>query len=82
MYVQILPLLLITFIFFRIGVRLGEHDIKTEEDCDPMRDYCAPPVQDFYIEEIITHPYYKSDNFANDVAILKLATPANFSYGE
>ncbi|XP_025833752.1 CLIP domain-containing serine protease 2 [Agrilus planipennis] len=63
-----------------IGVRLGEHDIQTDKDCDIHGEYCAPPVQDFYIEDVIVHPDYKTSSFSNDIAIIKLATKVNLTY--
>nr|CAH7731242.1 unnamed protein product [Callosobruchus chinensis] len=63
-----------------VGVRLGEYNLSTEKDCEPNGDYCAPPTQDFYIEKIIGHPDYNSRTLDNDIALVKLATPANFSY--
>lgn len=44
-----------------------------------MKNYCSPPVQDFYIEDIKIHPHYNASNYNNDIALIRLATPANFS---
>lgn len=68
--------------FFRVGVRLGEYDVSTESDCDKMTGICAPPVQDFYIEDIVAHPEYNKKTFINDIALVRLATSANLTYGK
>jgi len=53
------------------GVRLGEHNIHTEEDCDESR--CANPVQNFGIEKVIFHEEYGQPvDFQNDIALIKL----------
>lgn len=67
---------------FRAGVRLGEHNVHTEKDCDQYTGICAPPVLDFYIEEKIVHPQYDSKKLSNDIALLRLATTVNASYGK
>lgn len=61
-------------------MRLGEYDINTNKDCNKLTGYCAPPVQDFYIEDIKIHPNYNADSYENDIAIVRLATPVNFTY--
>lgn len=68
-------------LFCRMGVRLGEYNIMTEPDCDPSGQICEPPVQDMLINKTIIHPFYDPSTFINDIALIKLATPANFSYG-
>ncbi|KAJ8925763.1 hypothetical protein NQ315_009611 [Exocentrus adspersus] len=65
------------------GVKLGEYNLDTMEDClknDNYEDYCAPPPQDFLIETMKVHPEYNPKTFENDIALLRLATPANFSF--
>ncbi|XP_074036889.1 phenoloxidase-activating factor 3 [Leptinotarsa decemlineata] len=61
-----------------IGVRLGEYDLDKNEDCDPDAKYCAPP-QDFLIDFWVIHPHYKKQFYLNDIALIKLDRPANFS---
>ncbi|CAH1963257.1 unnamed protein product [Acanthoscelides obtectus] len=63
-----------------VGVRLGEHNLNSDKDCDPNSHYCAPPTQDFYIEKVIGHPGYNTKTLMNDIALVKLAMPANFGY--
>lgn len=67
---------------FRAGVRLGEHNVNTEKDCDPLTRICAPPVLDFYIEDIIVHQQYDPKKLSNDIALLRLATTVNTSFGK
>ncbi|KAJ8960309.1 hypothetical protein NQ318_004035 [Aromia moschata] len=62
-----------------VGVRLGEHNLDTMIDCDLDEENCAPPPQDFYIENFKIHPNYNSTIYSNDIALIRLATPANFS---
>jgi len=50
-------------------VRVGEHDLDREQDCDG----CQPP-QDMDIEKVVFHPSYgKPQAFQNDIAVIKLA---------
>lgn len=55
----------------RIEVRLGEYDLSTEIDCQ-VDNGCAPPVQDFIVEEIIPHPDYLKAELRNDIALIRL----------
>ncbi|XP_050293697.1 CLIP domain-containing serine protease HP8-like [Anthonomus grandis grandis] len=62
-----------------LGVRLGEYNLtSTQHDC--VGTYCAPPVQDFYIQESVIHPEYNAKTFDNDIGLLRLSNKANFSY--
>ncbi|CAH1730239.1 unnamed protein product [Chironomus riparius] len=59
------------------AVRLGEHTISKSTDCDTL-GACADPVQDIKIEKKIKHPDYKrSAGQKNDIAVLKLVSPAD-----
>eukprot|EP00397_Hematodinium_sp_SG-2012_P050051 GEMP01057991.1.p1 GENE.GEMP01057991.1~~GEMP01057991.1.p1 ORF type:complete len:342 (+),score=-9.98 GEMP01057991.1:89-1114(+) len=59
-------------------VRVGEWDRSTEPDC--MRNLCAPPAQDFNIEEVISHPNYnKRGQFSDDIALLRLVSPIDLN---
>ena len=59
-----------------IKVRLGEHDVSTSHDC-VEKTKCAPIHQDIEIERFIVHNEYR--NPVNDIAIIKLAQPAQLN---
>lgn len=69
-------------IFFRVWIRLGEHNIETVKDCNPIQGICAPPVQDVAIDDVIIHPDYAPNSYKNDIALIRLSDSANFSYGK
>ena len=61
---------------------MGEHKLSSDPDCgDPITDpICNNSPQDFDIEEIIFHQDYGVPHvFRNDIALLRLSGPANFS---
>lgn len=60
------------------SVRVGEHDLETERDCDDENTVCLPPVQDIEISEKIPHPKYKIENQDTlfDIALLRLKRKA------
>jgi len=59
------------YLSFKVGgVRLGEHNILTNPDCE--QGYCAEPVQDFLPESVIVHENYNKPEFKNDIAIIRL----------
>ncbi|KAK6630239.1 hypothetical protein RUM43_014938 [Polyplax serrata] len=53
-------------------VRLGEHNMLTEEDCENGFG-CAPPPVDIPIHKVIPHPEYSRPNLRNDIALIRLA---------
>ncbi|KXJ68965.1 hypothetical protein RP20_CCG000765 [Aedes albopictus] len=59
-------------------VRLGENDIEQIEDCITLDDeiICTPDPQDISIEDRFIHPEYSERNKANDIALLRMASPA------
>ena len=66
------------------GVRLGEWDTTTENDCDDSfvnENVCAPPAIDIQIEQLIPHENYQpsAGNQHNDIALLRLAQRVTFS---
>lgn len=54
-------------------IRLGEHNLDTIKDCE---EYCADPVQDYEIEEAISHKEFNlnetQQRFKNDIALIRL----------
>ncbi|KRT79342.1 Trypsin, partial [Oryctes borbonicus] len=59
-------------------VRLGEHNIETEHDCNFMTGVCAPPPQDIKVEKVIVHSEYLPKSYKNDIALIRLANKTNF----
>jgi len=56
------------------SIRVGEHDLNSEDDCKEDQSFCCPPHQDFDIEEVIFHKSYgKPKPFQNDIAVIKLS---------
>lgn len=55
----------------RSVVRLGEHNMETEIDCDG--DLCAPQPQDIEPSKIIIHEKYNSPLFKHDIALIRLS---------
>jgi hypothetical protein len=66
------------------GVRLGEWNLLTNEDCETVngRRSCAPNAIDVNVTEIILHEDYNhlSLNQYNDIALLRLADAVTFNY--
>lgn len=60
-------------------MRLGEWDASTDVDCSNCQ--CADPVVDIAISKIFIHEEFNStsDDLFNDIALLRLKTPANFT---
>lgn len=63
------------------SVRLGEWNIKTQDDCNE-NGVCSDPVLNIPIEQTITHKdYHQSDvNSHHDIALIRLARPVRYSY--
>lgn len=63
------------------GVRIGEHDLSTEVDCDKddrgSEVYCAERYQDFALESVHFHPDYAPRLAQNDIALLRLDRDAD-----
>jgi len=66
-----------------IGVRLGEHNLLTDEDCQTLngRRICSPSVFDVSIEEVMIHENYlpQSLNQYNDIALIRLSRKVQFN---
>ncbi|KAF2881995.1 hypothetical protein ILUMI_24176 [Ignelater luminosus] len=65
-------------------VRLGEHNVKTAEDCEgdtPGLGYCSDPPVDVEIEEIINHKSFVHDDHKlyADIALLRLKKEVRYT---
>ncbi|XP_043274312.1 melanization protease 1-like isoform X4 [Venturia canescens] len=64
------------------GVRVGDHDISKERDCDKGEDglevVCAERYQDFGVESTHPHPRYSRSNLKNDIALIRIDNDADF----
>lgn len=65
-----------------IGVRVGDHDISKERDCDYDEDglevQCAERYQDFSVESVVYHPEYTRTKLQNDIALIRLNDSIDF----
>lgn len=63
------------------GVRIGEHDISREIDCDGMGEgkICADKYEDFLIESFLIHSEYDKMKRKNDIALIRLNGEADFT---
>lgn len=63
----------------KIGVRLGEWDVKKGEDC--LAGFCSNPVVNIPVAERIAHEDFapKSVTRENDIALLRLAHSVSFT---
>jgi hypothetical protein len=65
--------------FLRLEVHLGEHDMRTDHDCDPQ---CSPSLQIINVGFMAVHEQYNTNKmYHNDIALLRLAAPAVFVKG-
>ncbi|XP_013139211.1 PREDICTED: serine protease easter-like [Papilio polytes] len=66
-----------------VAVRIGDYDVSQAEDCvgeDEILD-CASKYQDIFVTHKIAHFGYVSRPYVlNDIGLLRLATPVDFSY--
>merc|ERR1712213_139198 len=57
--------------FALAAVRVGEHDLASEQDC--QSGVCSPDPQDMKVRKIVFHPSYGKPNaFQNDIAVISL----------
>lgn len=64
------------------GVRIGEHDIASDTDCQgiPPKVICESRLQDIRVAEEIPHENYSTTPFIqNDIGLLKLKKPIDFT---
>ncbi|XP_057664233.1 CLIP domain-containing serine protease HP8-like [Diorhabda carinulata] len=67
-----------------VGVRLGEYNLDTEEDCKLTAkgtNICAPAPINVAVEEKIAHEQYNPNdpNQYHDIALLRLSRPVTFT---
>lgn len=62
-----------------ISVRLGEHNLTTDRDCE--LDDCADPVVNIPVAETIVHENYKASSATqnDDIALIRLERPIQFT---
>lgn len=63
-----------------MSVRLGEHNLRTEQDCDsakPGLEYCSDDPLNIEIEEKIVHENYTKD--ISDIALLRLKQKVTYT---
>ncbi|PZC75016.1 hypothetical protein B5X24_HaOG206841 [Helicoverpa armigera] len=63
------------------AVILGEHDVSHDPDCE-MSDgikYCAPPAKHVPVASIVAHPGYTRQSQIDDIALIRLSEPADFT---
>lgn len=64
------------------GVRVGDHDISKERDCDldenGLEVLCGERYQDFGIESYHFHPGYTRRKLQNDIALIRLNGTIDF----
>lgn len=65
----------------RTVVRLGEHNLETEKDCENnISNVCSPPPQDFTPAEVILHPDFDTrSEVSDDIALIRLNRKAELS---
>lgn len=63
------------------GVILGEYDITQDPDCEvsDLTKICAPSVINASIDSVIAHPGYTPQTLTDDIALIRLSSPADFS---
>lgn len=62
------------------GVVVGEYDVSKDPDCERIEDqqFCAPNVRNVSVETVISHKGYNTQNYSDDIALLRLSEPADF----
>lgn len=68
------------FVTYRLSVRLGEHNLLSDEDCLPDdATICADPVQDIPVANSVGHTNYNTPKWANDIGLIRLSTKAQLN---
>jgi hypothetical protein len=71
-------------VLIRVGLRLGEYDLNSEEDCSLNNStvQCADAPRDYAPSEIVLHSGFNHQDrteFKNDIALIRLRTRVDFS---
>lgn len=71
--------LVLMCVFFRVSVRLGEWDTRSQVDC--LQGVCSEPPQDIPVESTIVHPGYSasSRDQKDDLALVRLSRTVTYS---
>lgn len=65
-------------------MRLGEHNLLTDPDCelnDDDEEECVGPAQNVAVESFVFHPQYSRTAVHHDIGLIRLAEEANLAYG-
>ncbi|CAO1429480.1 unnamed protein product [Diamesa hyperborea] len=63
-------------------VRLGEHNLSTEEDCsidDDDEPFCTQPYQDIKVQSFVAHPGFSRNTLQDDIGLVKLSQSAQLT---
>ncbi|OWR50265.1 seminal fluid protein CSSFP032 [Danaus plexippus plexippus] len=74
----------VSFLGSRLTLRdviLGEYDIRSDPDCERVEGevFCAPRVRNVSIDETIPHPGYSPTRLRDDIALIRLSEPVDFT---
>ncbi|KAG7199421.1 hypothetical protein KM043_014050 [Ampulex compressa] len=58
-------------------VLVGEFNTDTDPDCNSL--FCGHTARNYNISYVVKHPNYQSETFANNVALLRLERPIEFT---
>jgi len=58
-------------------VRLGEHDIRTDPDCQGHN--CCPRSEEYGIDVAAKHGLYNNDSLLHDIGLVKVNRTINFN---
>ncbi|XP_046486843.1 uncharacterized protein [Neodiprion pinetum] len=58
-------------------VLLGEFDEADNPDCNSL--FCGLPTQEYNISYVVKHPDFRSETFENNIALIRLQTPIDFT---
>lgn len=62
------------------SIRIGEWNQQTEIDCSPDdKHFCAPPVIDVKVAEIIVSESYDKNFKSHDIALVRLENDVKFN---